>query len=117
MAHGPDFQRGLYNTLPTANVDIAPTVAHILGLNMPGVQGRPLQEALRGGPRVTDYAVSVNTHRSSKRNGLKIKLPTDLDGRAIDPALTTYAVELTTKILTRGGASYTYFDQARAIRE
>ena len=117
MAHGPDFQRGLYNTLPTANVDIAPTVAHILGLNMPGVQGRPLQEALRGGPRVTDYAVSVKTHRSSKRNGLKMKLPTDLDGRTIDPALTTYAVELTTKILTRGGASYTYFDQARAIRE
>src|SRR5467141_4066429 len=36
MAHGPDFKAGLYDTLPTANVDIAPTVARILMLNMPG---------------------------------------------------------------------------------
>ena len=46
-----------------------------------------------------------------------MKLPTDLDGRSIDPNLTTYSVELKTKILTRGGTSYTYFDQAKAIRE
>ena len=39
MAHGPDFKSGLYDTLPTANVDIAPTVARILTFNMPGVQG------------------------------------------------------------------------------
>jgi len=37
-----------------------------------------------------------------------MKLPTNL---------TTYSVELTTKVLTRGRASYLYFDQARAIRE
>ena len=46
-----------------------------------------------------------------------MKLPTDLDGRAVDPKLTTYFVELKTQILTRGGASYTYFDQARAVRK
>ena len=46
-----------------------------------------------------------------------MKLPTDLDGRSIDPSLTTYSVELTTKTLTRGSPSYTYFDQASAIRE
>ena len=46
-----------------------------------------------------------------------MKLPTDLDGRSIDPGLTTYSVELTTKILTGESRSYTYFDQARAIRE
>jgi hypothetical protein len=57
------------------------------------------------------------TYRSSKKTGLRVKLPTDLDGRAIDPNLTTYSVELQTKILTRGSSSYMYFDQARAIRE
>ena len=46
-----------------------------------------------------------------------MKLPADLDGRSIDPNLTTYSVELTTKILTRGSPSYMYFDQARALRE
>jgi hypothetical protein len=76
-----------------------------------------LEEALKDGPRVTEYSVIGKTHRSSKRNGLKMKLPTDLDGRSIDPGLTTYSVELTTKTLTRGNSSYTYFDQARAIRE
>lgn len=117
MAHGPDFKSALYDTLPTANVDIAPTVARILTLNMPGVQGRVLEEALNGGRRVTEYKVVRNTYRSSKKTGLKVKLPTDLDGRSIDPNLTTYSVELRTKLLTRGGTSYTYFDQARAIRE
>ena len=117
MAHGPDFKSGLYDTLPTANVDIAPTIARILAFNMPGVQGRVLEEALQGGPHVTEYTVLGKTYRSSKKTGLQVKLPTDLDGRTIDPNLTTYSVELRTKILTRGGTSYIYFDQARAIRE
>ena len=117
MAYGPDFQPGFYDTLPTANVDIAPTVAHILGLGMPDVQGRRLDEALRGGPRLSDYAVSVKTYRSSTRTGLTMKLPTDLDGGVVDRARTTYAVELVTKTVSRGGVSYTYFDQAKALRE
>ena len=117
LAHGPDFKSGLYDTLPTANVDIAPTVAQILKFSMPDVQGRVLEEALQGGPRVTEYAVLSRTHRSSTRTGLTMKLPTDLDSRSTDPSLTTYAVELKTKVLTRGGKSYTYFDYAKAFRE
>ena len=117
MAHGPDFKAGLYDTLPTANVDIAPTVARLLALTMPDVQGRVLEEALKNGPRVTEYAVLEKAYRSSKKTRLKMKLPTDVDGRSIDPALTSYSVELTTKVLTRGRPSYVYFDQARAIRE
>jgi arylsulfatase A-like enzyme len=117
MAIGPDFKSSLYDTLPTANVDLAPTVARILQFSMPAVQGRILEEALQGGPPITEYAVVSKTHRSSTKTGLTVKLPTDLDGRGIDPKLTRYSVELKTKLLTRGGASYTYFDQARAIRE
>jgi arylsulfatase A-like enzyme len=37
MASGPDFASGLHNTLPTSNVDVAPTVARILKFNMPDV--------------------------------------------------------------------------------
>src|SRR5213594_5205620 len=117
MAHGPDFKSGFYDTLPTANVDIAPTVARILILNMPGARGRVLEEALKDGPRVTEYAVLGKIYRSSEKSGLKMRLPTDLDGRAIDPSLTTYSVELTTKTLSKGGMSHIYFDQARAVRE
>jgi arylsulfatase A-like enzyme len=117
MAIGPDFKSGFHDALPTANVDLAPTVARILQFSMPDVQGRVLEEALQGGPPVTEYAVVNKTHRSSTKTGLTVKLPTDLDGRAIESKLTMYSVELKTKTLTRGRASYTYFDQARAIRE
>jgi hypothetical protein len=117
MAHGPSFNSGFSDPLPTANVDLAPTVARILDLSMPDVQGRVLKEALKGGLPVSDYAVVSKTHRSSKKGGLKIKLPTDLDGQAVDPKLSAYSVELRTKVLTRGGKTFTYFDQARAIRE
>jgi hypothetical protein len=84
---------------------------------MPAVQGRVLEETLQGGPPVGEYAVLNKTHRSSIRTGLTVKLPTDLDGQSVDPTLTSYSVELKTKILTRGAASYTYFDQAKAVRE
>jgi arylsulfatase A-like enzyme len=117
MASGPDFKSGLHDPLPTANVDVAPTVAHILKFSMPDAQGRVLEEALQGGPPVGEYAVLNKTHRSSTRTGLTVKLPTDLDGRSVDPNLSSYSVELKTKILTRGAASYTYFDQAKAVRE
>jgi arylsulfatase A-like enzyme len=117
MAIGPDFKSGFADTLPTVNVDLAPTVARILQFSMPDIQGRVLEEALQGGPPVTEYAVVNKTHRSSTKTGLSVKLPIDQDGRAIDPKLTRYSVELKTKLLTRGGASYTYFDQARAIRD
>jgi len=117
MAHGASFNSGLNDTLPTANVDIAPTVARILKLSMPEAQGRVLEEALRGGPHIAEYTVLDKTHRSSKKSGLQVKLPTDLDGRTIDLNLTTYSIELKTKTLTRDGKSYIYLDEARAIRE
>jgi arylsulfatase A-like enzyme len=117
LASGPDFKSGLHDPLPTANVDVAPTVAHILNFSMPDAQGRVLEEALRGGPPITEYAVVNKTHRSSIRSGLTVKLASDLDGLTVDPKLSSCSVELKTKILTRGAASYTYFDQANAVRE
>ena len=98
-------------------MDIAPTIARILNFSMADVQGRILEEALEGGPRVTEYTVSGKTYRSSIKTGLTVKLPTDRDGRAIATDLTTYSVELKTKVLARAGTNYVYFDQARAVRE
>ena len=102
--------------LPTSNVDIAPTVAHILQFDMPA-QGRVLEEAPRDGPPLSEYAVLSKTHRSSTKTGLTVKLPTDLDGRGIDSKLSSYSVELMTKTLRRGAVSCTYFDQAKAVRD
>ena len=67
--------------------------------------------------RIAEYTALDKIYRSSQKTGLQMKLSTDLDGRSIDPKLTKYSIELKTKTLTRGGMSYIYLDQARAIRE
>ena len=51
-AMGPDFKAGYVDTAPVGNIDIAPTLAHILGVSMPSsgkLTGRVLNEALAGG--------------------------------------------------------------------
>jgi Type I phosphodiesterase / nucleotide pyrophosphatase len=52
-AAGPDFKQGFDDRLPVSNADITPTLAHVLGLQLPAtgrLRGRVLSEALAGGP-------------------------------------------------------------------
>ena len=47
VAAGPDFRRGESNELPSGNVDLAPTILQILGINRPQeLDGRVLSEAM-----------------------------------------------------------------------
>ena len=47
IAAGPDFRRGQTDDLPTGNVDVAPTILHILGIKAPQeMDGRVLSEAM-----------------------------------------------------------------------
>ena len=47
VAAGPDFRRGQTDDLPTGNVDLAPTILHILGIETAqGMDGRVLSEAM-----------------------------------------------------------------------
>src|SRR5438552_8530996 len=49
IAAGPDFRRNFADDLPSANVDLAPTVLRLLGVNAPGkFDGRVLSEAMGG---------------------------------------------------------------------
>jgi arylsulfatase A-like enzyme len=57
-AIGPDFKAKFVDTAPIGNVDVTPTLAHILGLDLNGpgtLKGRVIGEALKGGklPKVT----------------------------------------------------------------
>jgi arylsulfatase A-like enzyme len=81
IAAGPHFRRGIHDTLPTGNVDVAPTVARLLGLQLPGADGRVLEEALIDGLPLDAYAVEARLRTSSTAGGLKMLLPTDPDGR------------------------------------
>jgi arylsulfatase A-like enzyme len=47
IATGPDFRRDQMDDLPTGNVDLAPTILHILGIKPPQeMDGRVLSEAM-----------------------------------------------------------------------
>ena len=51
IARGPSFKTGLALTTPSGNVDLSPTVLHILGVDGgEDMDGRVLHEALAGGP-------------------------------------------------------------------
>ena len=47
IATGPDFRRGQTDDLPTGNVDLAPTILHIVGIKaLQEMDGRVLSEAM-----------------------------------------------------------------------
>lgn len=120
IANGPDFKSGYTDPLPTGNVDVAPTVAFLLGLSLPNTDGRPLLEALKtGGTADSSYQVAPAGVTSTAVSGLKFQLPTDRTGAAIDTALTgLYTGTVMIKQLKdANGKTYSYFDYAKVIRQ
>jgi len=99
-AIGPDFKRGFSDENPTGNVDVAPTIAQVLGLlpRGPGSispSGRVLREALKG---ESSYAGTAH--------GFTMKTELELQG-----------VRTTTTLrLTRLG-NHLYFDDSSVERE
>jgi len=65
IAVGPDFRERATSNVPTANVDIAPTLLRLLGLPVsPSMTGRVIEEGLRTGgstPGVTHAAETVTS--------------------------------------------------------
>jgi arylsulfatase A-like enzyme len=116
LAVGPDFRRGFQDTLPTGNVDVAPTVARILGLSLQRAEGRPLLEAMQGGAEAFDYHVVTDVIRAPPATALTVRLATDPDGKDVDAGKTTYTLELSTKSVTHGGRKYVYYHSAKATR-
>ena len=63
IARGPSFRKSTVVDTPTGNIDVAPTILHILGL--PGgddMDGRVLHEALDGGGDVSETECHSTTH-------------------------------------------------------
>ncbi|HJO92558.1 MAG TPA: alkaline phosphatase family protein [Victivallales bacterium] len=117
IAYGPSFKSHFVDNLPTGNVDVPLTIAHILGLQMKNRDGRILYEALQNGIQLDKYIVVNSVITPSKdATGLKISLPTDPNGSDIDKRFTEYTIHLKIKKLLLGNKIYTYFDSAKAVR-
>jgi hypothetical protein len=65
IASGPDFKRGKTSIIPSANIDLAPTVLHLLGIEPPHkFDGRILAEAMEGrSSEIEPTSKTLETHR------------------------------------------------------
>ena len=117
IGFGPSFQKGIVVSNPTGNVDVAPTVAYLLGLSLPGANGRILDEALAKPSQTATPSVASRVMMPSAISGLAFETPTDPTGASKDIGKTgSYTVRLAVKDLTVGGKTYRYFDYARVVR-
>jgi arylsulfatase A-like enzyme len=98
IAAGPDLKQGATIETPSANVDFAPTFLRLLGLPVPAaMQGRPLEEALRGRPDLGAGAAVTFTHT--------VRTPDN-----------AYAVTAMFSTVTLNGRESRYFDGAKVFR-
>lgn len=66
VAAGPGIKTGVRSSVPTGNVDLAPTILHLLGIEPPPqMDGRVLHELLRGGDPATSIKIHERTHRAA----------------------------------------------------
>jgi arylsulfatase A-like enzyme len=60
IAAGPGFRHAMLNDLPSGNIDLAPTILHLLGLESPQkFDGRVLSEALTAGSTPPEAATET----------------------------------------------------------
>ncbi len=90
IAFGPDFKKGYVDPAPAGNVDVAPTLARVLGFKLPSHgqwTGRVLSESLAGGPAAPATSCTETTSPSAP-SGFRTTLRTQIAGgvRYLDTA-------------------------------
>jgi hypothetical protein len=84
VAAGPDFKQGFDDPLPVSNADIAPTLAHVLRLQLPAtgrLRGRVLSEALAGGPDSAPFHYGTIASTPTPSGRATVLEYQDFDGR------------------------------------
>jgi len=115
VAAGPDFRAGWRDPLPSGNVDVAPTIAALLHLDLPPAQGRVLREALRGGlgEAAKDFRVTPGQLRPSQAaTGLET---VRIDGSRLGATRFSFSVHVK-DVKSPDGGTWRYYDFARPDR-
>ena len=98
IAAGPDLKDGTVVRAPSGNVDFAPTFLHLVGADIPrSVEGRVLEEALRGGPNPASLKVQPSRHTVKNASG-------------------SYLLTAFFSTIASSGQSYRYFDSTKVER-
>lgn len=120
IGFGPSFKQNQKILNPTGNVDVAPTVAYLLGLSMPQADGRVINEALSAPADTSAPVVKASTiSPTTPATNLRFETPIDPTGKTADSSLSQgiYSINLAVKDLTVNGKTYRYFDYAKATRK
>ena len=115
LAAGPNFRGGFRDALPSGNVDVAPTIAALLGLKLPQAQGRVLREALEGslGHTPDSYRVATATLAPVQPAvGLSMER---VNGSRLPATQYSFTLQLK-QLQDTNGEHWTYFDSARPDR-
>jgi predicted AlkP superfamily pyrophosphatase or phosphodiesterase len=98
IAAGPDLKDRTIVRTPSGNVDFAPTFLHVIGADIPhSMEGRVLEEALRGGPNPASLKVQPSQQTVRNASG-------------------SYSLTAFFSTVTSSRASYRYFDSTRVDR-
>lgn len=118
VAFGPSFKAKYTNLLPTANVDVAVTMAYLLNLPFENRAGRPVLEAIKGsGVKASDYKILYKQIQPDKpARDLKIHDLKSYDKAEVVMGKDSYTFVLNTKELYFNENKYSYIDSGRAIR-
>jgi arylsulfatase A-like enzyme len=111
IASGPDFRAGYRSPWPSGNVDLAPTLAAVMGVDLGTPDGRVLREALPQA-KADGLAVTSSEVATDAVGGLDVRR---IDGSPTHQS--TYRFVLKTRQLRDGARTFTYFDEARAQRQ
>ncbi|MBL8848188.1 MAG: hypothetical protein JNG89_00810, partial [Planctomycetaceae bacterium] len=84
IADGPDIADGIVSPVPTGNIDLAPTICSLLGIERPtSMRGRVLSELFPDGPVPESVTVQAETRTVSAENGYHLELKTSQVGQTI----------------------------------
>jgi hypothetical protein len=81
VACGPSFKRGVTVRGPAGNVDVAPTILALLGLDASGCDGRVLREALVDGPDPERVGAVTHLHVTESGGYQAVLQISEVDGR------------------------------------
>ena len=118
IATGPSFRAGFADDLPSSNLDVAPTIATLLGLHLPRAQGRTLHEALAlTHAEAPAYEVEPFEERAGPVSLRRLCRENDPDcRRPLRNASYTFTLYGQALVAPDGSRRFTYYDRALATR-
>lgn len=88
IAVGPDIKPGVRSNVPSGNVDLAPTILHLQGVQpLSGMDGRVMRELLRDGPAPRDVEVHASTYTTHTVLADGLRYQAELETRRVGTAV------------------------------